>query len=344
MAPNHTKKRSPGRPPRKRAEGSRPSSLRIRWTGFRPMFDYWGNPIERYYQLDTLANAVDAAIVQHDRIVRPTAQRVLGPSPITNLTFELFQEGRYQLIFRLRAANAKHKQASFSFVAAKQAGNVSKLAEQEHANLRVLHERDPEHIARPFLGGTVHLAASRRSGGKARPIFVYTAQWLSQYHELGVARNLCFIVNVKERQHFTMEQTEDLKGQMIGIMARTYDPQSGTCMEVPQIASGDFVVTKPSRGRPKLKLIACRRLLRRMSPVKLIDAVASAEWEWGNSTLHLLPREPRLLLDSLAQAIGREEAASWLLQYVKAARDGKIADTARLPLKEVERLGKARPR
>src|SRR5690606_35872386 len=106
-------------------------------------------------------------------------------------------------------------------------------------------------------------------GGQPRFIYVYLTQWLQGYHELGVQRDLQFYVNVERPLAFTIAQTEILKRRMVEIIARTYSDETHDCMEMPQIASGDFVVTKPSRGEPRVKLIACRRLLRNMTPAKL---------------------------------------------------------------------------
>ena len=73
-------------------------------------------------------------------------------------------------------------------------------------------------------------------------------------------------------------QTEGIKGRIVEIMAATFDAASGESIEMPQVASGDFVVTKPRRGEPRLKLIACRRFVRRMTPAKLIHNILDTEW------------------------------------------------------------------
>jgi len=321
--------------PRSRQPG-RGAGIRTRWTELRPFFDYWGAEIPRYYKLETLSSAVDYALqTKKDQFILPSIQRVLGPSPVVSLTFELFQEGRYQLIFRVKALNARRKQGSFALVAAKKAEDY-KLAAKELANLRVLYGRAPDFIVRPFQGGKVYLPDRYGRTEHGREIFAYVTQWLSSYHELGVNENLQFIVNIKARHTFTIAQTEDLKAKMVEIVARTYSPAKRNCADIPEIASGDFVVTMPPK--PRLKLIACRRMLRNMNPVKLLDRVAAAAWPWGESEFFLAPQDPAMLYGAIARAWGSEETRKAFEQYAAALDAGKFQERLGLPRNTLEEL------
>lgn len=354
--PSHKPKAQSGRSakprPEKLSSGSRPSAkpapsakptapLHVRWTGFRPLFDFWGNEIKRFYKLETLASATEYMISsKRDRWLLPGIQKVLGPAPVVSLSFELFQEGRYQLIFHLKALNAKRKQAEFAFVAAKQGDEFSRVAMAEHANLIALYRRAPEHIVKPFTGGTIYLPDRYGRVEKGREVYTYLTQWLSNYHELGVARNLQFFINVKTPHTFTIAQTEAVKAQMIDTIVRSYDAEKGECMSMPEIASGDFVVTWP-KGRnaiPHIKLIACRKMLRRMTPVKVIDAIAAASWDWGGERLYLIPADPALLYGGFAAALGKEQARSWFEQYVQAVSNRRLRERNALPLETAKEI------
>ncbi len=302
------------------------------------MYDYWGNEIRRHYQIETLGHATERLLATHDAFIVPSIQQLLGPAPLVSLTFELFQEGAFQLIFRVRATNAHRAQTVCSFVAAKKEGDVSRVAAIEHAILNILHARAPEHVVRPLLGGTIPLPA-RGQTAKPRVIYAYLAAWIPHHHELGVTRDLQFFINVKNRHVFTQAQTDDLKGQMIEIIARTYDPVKRECMEMPQIASGDFVVTKPPRGAPRLKLIACRQMLKRVTPASLIQTLLQAHWNWGSRLLRLMPSRPEIFWNALVRARGADEARSWLSQYRHAVAAGKFPQSALLSPAEIERLG-----
>jgi len=330
-----SKRRSPSdrsRQGRERPLGKRAAASRVQWHGFRPLFDYWGNEIKRFYKLETLASATEGMLRGNDRFVVPSVRDVLGPAPVTSLSFDLFQEGKYQLVFRLRAGNAKRKQASFGFVVAKAEGTHSKVAAVEHANLRLLNRRAPDLVVQPFRGGYIHLPDRLGRSGQGRNVYAYVTQWLSGFHELGVDRSLQFFVNTEKPHLFTVGQTEGLKGRMVEIIARSYDARTGKCMDIPQVASGDFVVTKPRQGIPRLKLVACRRMLQRMRPAKILDRILGASWDWGGREFRLAPSDPATLDDALTHALGRADAHTWIHDYRSAVESGTVPEPEALPL------------
>lgn len=335
------KRPSPGKAPRTvrrgRAHGKDAgrvvSVINLRWSGFRPMFDYWGNEIKRFYNLETLSSATEGMLGANDRFIIPSVQEVLGPSRVNSLSFELFQEGKYQLIFRLRAANAKRREATFAFVVAKNDGNFSRLAATEHANLRILNQRAPEWVVRPFRGGHIYLPDRHRRQGRGRAVYVYLTQWLEGFHELGVDRSLQFFINTEKPRLLTIAQTQGLKSRIVAVIARTYDAAKGQCMEIPQAASGDFVITNPRKGAaPKLKLIACRKLLSKMTPAKIIHRIVRSSWDWGGREFRLAPEDPGLLFEGLVRALGKEQARKWLAEYRLAVSSGDLQEHEAFPL------------
>ncbi len=309
---------------------------RIRWSGFRPMNDFWGQEIKRFYQLETLASATEWMVRTRDRFLVQSLQDAMGPAPIMALHFELFQEGKYQLIFRLDASNAKRKRGQFAYVVAKHHEEYSKVARAEHTNLRVLNQRAPGSIVKPFRGGTVFLPDRHHRASHGREVYAYLTQWLGGYHELGVNRNLQFFMNVPKPHTFTIDQTELIKGQMVEIVLRTYDPAKKDCMDMPQIASGDFVVTPAGRSQPKVKLIACRRMLTHATPVKIMQRIFQASWEWDGKELRLPPSDPAVLRQAFVRALGKEQAAAWFGDYAKAVRSGRIAENEAFPVSLME--------
>jgi hypothetical protein len=315
------------------------AALEVRWEALRPLYDFWGNKIPRYYRLESLTRAVEGLIHGRDKFIAPSVHAMAGPSPVVSMAFELFQEGQYQLIFLLKATNERRKRVMLGFVVAKRPGDFSKLAAQEHENLRMLHGRAPEHIVRPFHGGRILLQDRRLGPGRTWEIYAYLTQWLPSYHELGVAQNLQFYVNVKQPQLFTVDETEHLKGQMVEIVAKSFSPEHRDCMEMPQIASGDFVVTKPTQAKPRLKLIACRRMLRNMTPAKVLHRILSAEWDWGGKRFRLAPENPDTVLEGLTRALGADAARAWLQEYGAQLEKGAFPERPPLTLHALREMG-----
>ncbi len=304
----------------------------------RPLYDYWGNEIPRFYRVETLASATDRLITTGDTFIVPSIKDVLGPAPVTSLAFELFQEGKYQLIFRINAGNARRKRAAFGFVVAKNGAELSKVAAAEHQNLRTLHARIPKYVVKPFRGGEIFLPDRHGRREHHRQVYAYLTQWMGTFHELGVTRSLQFYINVKNPVTLSIAQTEQLKALMVEIIAGSYDPQARDCMEMPQIASGDFVVTKPGKGDLKLRLIACRRLLKNVRPAQLVDKIVTASWPWGQRELYLAPADPEQTLRAFQRAWGTSQTKIWLEAYRNDIERGRLREQEALPLEAIRKV------
>jgi hypothetical protein len=110
-------------------------------------------------------------------------------------------------------------------------------------------------------------------------------------------------------------------------------------MDMPQLASGDFVVTKPARGALKIRMIACRKLILNLTPARLLSRLANTSWDWGGREFHLAPVEAATLVKALETAVGKETARDWLTQYVEAVRAGRVKAAAPLLIKELSAFG-----
>ncbi len=163
-------------------------------------------------------------------------------------------------------------------------------------------------------------------------------QWLHGFHELGIARDHQFFVNIGTPQRFSKVHTSLIRQRIIGVIVGTYDAKERNCMAMPEIASGDFVVTKPKSGAPQVKLIACRNLLTRMTPAKLVDAILKVRWDWGGREFRLAPADARELLEALSAALGASAARAWLAAYRKAVASRKLPERDSFSLADVDAL------
>lgn len=297
------------------------------------MYDFSGKEMRRFYNLETLASATEKQIAERRGVVISCIRRLLDLTPIAMLEFELFQEGAYQLIFKVRATNINQRKITFSLVVAKNSAELSSVAKAVYGNLLSLNKRAPKLVVKPYTEDTIYLPDRYRRKEHAREIYAYTTEWPGGYHELGVGRNHQFFMNTTKRHVFSRQETERLKQRMIEIIVRTYDPVRHECMAMPQITSGDFVVTAP-RGAPppRLKLIACRNISRRMTPAKVIDRIAGEKWNWAGRPLRLLPADPADLFEAFTNALGTRSASNWLSAYTEGVARKKFHQRRALPL------------
>jgi len=336
MAPpkSRKKKSSPTKGPRKKTsrnkyeKGGTPFT-QIKWKNLVPMYDFWGKEFKRYYKLETLASAVEGLFKgrAHDPFLSPNIKSALGPSRITRCEIELFQEGFYQLIFKMKVQNSQKRRATFALVVAKDHQGLSETAKREHRTLIELFGRATQCFARPLKGGTLYLPDRHRRKENDRYVYAYMTEWQHGHHELGIQRNGQFFVNIPKPVPFTKPQTQQLKRRMVEMVIRSYDPVKRSCMAIPQIASGDFVVTLPGKQAPRLKIIACRDLITGVSPSKLLHSILVAEWEWSDNQIRLAPDSYEDWEQALHNAIGKTRSNDWMTVYrqdVKKKRFRKL--------------------
>jgi hypothetical protein len=324
-APKSRKKTiSPTKGPRKKTARNRYQKngvpfTQIKWKNLGPMYDFWGKEFKRYYQLETMANAVEGLFKERarDSFLAPSIKSALGPAKITRCEIELFQEGYYQLIFRMKVQNSQKRKGTFALVVAKDNKGLSETAKREHHTLNQLYERAPQCFVRTLKGGTLFLPDRHRRKENDRFIYAYVTEWQHGYHELGIQKNGQFFVNIPKPVRMNNAQTQQLKRRMVEMVIRSYDPVKRNCMAIPQIASGDFVVTLPGKQNPRLKLIACRELTPRVSPSKLIHSLLSAEWEWSGEQVRLAPDSYEDWEQALNNALGKNRAKDWMAVYRK---------------------------
>lgn len=296
------------------------------------MYDYSGKEFRRFFKLETLVSATERQVSEHRGVVVSCVKRLLDPTPIATLDFELFQEGRYQLLFKVSATNTHRQKTTFAFVVAKNGAELSSVTKTQYRNLLSLNKRVPKLVVKPYTEDTIYFPDRHRRKEHAREIYAYTTEWLGGYHELGVGRNHQYFIHTAKRHVFSRRETEHLKQRAIEIIVRTYDPMRHECMDMPQIASGDFVVTAPRGATPRLKLVACRNILRRMTPAKVIDRIAGEKWNWAGRPMRLLPADPADFFEAITNALGKKSASNWLSGYTEGVARKKFHQRRALPL------------
>ena len=333
-APNpHNRSASKGR---KKRPHRRDTGLRAKWTGFRLFRDASGAPLKRYYNLDTLASATNRLLREKRNFILRAVQGILGPSEVTSLEFELARENNYRFVFRLEAGNARRKQAQFAFVAAKHHENYSKVLATEHHNLRLLHERAPDHVVKPFAGGRIWLPPGRRKDQPRREVYAYLTQWLGGFHEVSLDSKGRLTAIGQRKKVYSKAQMEAIKAEVALAVLRSYDAESETAMEIPQISSGDLMVTPPQKTEPRIKITGCRRLLKNATPAKLIHRIVSAEWETEEAIFSLAPEDPNVIAEAVYNALGRETGRMWFQHYLHALDRGRFKACPALPRDAVE--------
>ena len=274
------------------------------------MKDYWGDPIRWHFTPDALRHSLEGLVNSADDILVAPVEELFGPgawSSIRRMEFDHFQEGEFQIIFRVTAETGSKEQGVFCLVVAKSPGARSRVAEKEFRALRRVAARVPGVTVRPITSGYVGLREKQRDVS----IFCYTTHWLDGYHELGVDDKMNFFINEKPFHHYSPAQTDQIKATILALCLAVYDRERGEAMGIPLIGAGDCVVTRPKRNRPTDVMFIC---VRGMEKVRNLEACLRLyidyEGEWGGKVFRLRPADKGLLEDTVTRVCCEEHQMS----------------------------------
>lgn len=333
---SHVAKR---RPKRENIVGAHGQPIFIKFKNMGPMRDFEGNEYKRHYQMETLTSALENQVRGGDRFINSSVKSILGSVPIKTLTFELAQESKYQLIFRVKIMNINRKQLTLGLVVAKNNKEYTELLKKEHALLRILHERVPKCFIEPLKGGLVFLPDRHKRKEHDRELYAYCTEWMPGFQPLSVQKNNNLSLGDPITERFTKAQTQALKRRMVEIVVRSYDPVRRNGMSIPEITSGDFKGTKAAKNtNPLLKVTACRDMENRISPAQLLHKMLESQWEWNKSIYHFTPDDPRELIQALTNALGKADAMDWFSQYYKSVKVKRLPENERFSLYMMDEL------
>jgi len=231
-----------------------------------------------------------------------------------------FQEGQFQYIFRVAARRRTGGRVHMAMVVAKGGQENSAMAQREYRHLRRLYRRRPQIVVPPLAGGPIPAP-----GGP--PLFIYFTRWLASHHELGVDGRLNFFVNEAPLHHFSRQASERIRASILTHLFALYDPIAKTTPEPPQVASGDFVISRPTAGRPvSLRLIACRDIRRPVSLEGCLRLYLGYHGDWAGKVFTLVPKDPKLLFTALHEGLVASNSGTITWDRLKAALEAYAAE------------------
>lgn len=178
---------------------------------------------------------------------------------IKSVKAELFQQGYFQFIFRVKVQDRLSRRAAFCLVLSKgipqmQADNITI---DEYNNLQRYSSRYPEFFVEPLV------LVDRNANG----LVLYSSKFYSQQLEIDYkidgleGRNGLFINSLKVKNDccaFSLEEQNPLLEEMIKILAVAYDENSCEAIEGLRISAGDFIVNYKDTNNFSMRLIAIR--------------------------------------------------------------------------------------
>ncbi len=322
-----------GKRPASARRGSRVGAeARIR-VCIEPKLNYWGEPLprripDRVIQSALLrrAMAADGFLMQ---ALTSMPSRTEQSIRIRTADFRHFQEGDYQMVFRVNLRLYHDPRPRRLCVLVSKGDAVSlRIAATEYRLLRQWSRRRPEQVIAPYASDMIRLPVG--SGSGAGRLFVYATPWLDGFHELGVTADLRFFVNEQPLQRFAPAWTDLIKARILALCWSLYDPEKGTMPAPPLIGAGDIMITRPQAGRqPDVRLIAARGVNRVAGLEDCLCQLLAYAGDWGGRRFTLRPADPACLwkavYDGLVVAHGMSES------QVRQALDSVLAGSLPSP-------------
>jgi hypothetical protein len=309
-------------------------AARTKWTGLETLPAGEGPESRRFYRIDTLASAVDGMLRGKDAFFTSTLKKLLGPADITAARFHLARDRKHEYVFRVEAGNARRKQITLALVVAKHQGDFSTLVKAEFDTMRKLRSRLGRNAPDLYRNGIIYLP-ERRSKKEGRELQAYLRQWVPGEGSPAVAAPDQLCVLTHPPRLLSRADTALIRAEMIRILVSAWHPARREGPDFADIGLDDFLIRFTGPGKPKLRLLSCRKTTR-MNPGELAAAIARRTWRNEEGSFSLLPESPEDFYDILIKAQGRETAASILNAWrEKKAGSGAPPEAWRGTLREL---------
>ncbi len=311
-----------------RGQTARPLVFTTKWNNMVELLDHRSKPFRRFYQLETLASAVDKLVRDRDRLIQPAIEKVLGPGAANSLIFTLSAEDEFRLVFTMKVTTAAKRKTQLSLVVAKNPEEGSRRVTQEYKHLRLLHEQLKEEMTEPLRAGIIFLPDRYRREEHHRELQAYLTALPVGYEPLGIHRNLQYTAGTTPPHTFSKKETEGLKQKMCTLAIKAFNPVTRNGLDTGQLDASTFQVNRTGKSLPKLKLFNCVHMQTRLTSTRVISFLLTDTWTCRDTESAVAPESPSMFFEAVVNAVGPETAKQWLKQYCHQAKAGKVKSTS----------------
>jgi hypothetical protein len=297
---------------------------------------------KRFFQIETLASAVEGQIALKDPGIIASFREAFGPMTVSSMTFDLIGETRYHLVFQVKAASFKQRPRTLGMVVAKNHEEGSKATSAEYKALQQLAPRLGKMILKTYQSGRVYLPDRYRRTDVKRTLFLYMTEWTSGFSTFSANKTGQIRLTGKTTHVYTRKETENFKVNLIGLFAAAYDPIRRTGMDVRASSFESFVVRHTTSGNMVPKLVAPPPLTSKLSPTQLIDRILTLEWRTESAPFPVAPLAPEDVYLGLTSTVDNERVHDWLNAYLRTRKE-KATGVFREYLEELDVYINSRP-
>lgn len=312
-----------------------------RWSVDRTLTPVYSAPPRRYYQLDTLTNALDGELDAGNAFFFAIATKEMHSRRLAALHGALSFENDAILEFNLTFTAASRKKARLRLVVAKNDGELAEVVTAQFDILKSLAKRLPKHVPTPLKQGRIFLPDRHRRRNLDRQLPAYVTRPLPKAAPCAITKTGQFTIGHPQPKLLSQNDSEALKRRLLELCFRSYHAPDGSAMPPPRLDQGALRLITHANARPEPIVAECRTLWTGLTTTSLLHRVTGFDWTAQGVPVPLLPRDPGLLSQALINALGKDDAIRWLTAYRDTLDRGDLTEHHRLPASTIAQLVEA---
>lgn len=285
----------------------------FKWTGMDRTF----GTHKRFYQMQTLASAIEGQMAIKDPGIVGSFRDAYGPMSVSALTFDLEGETAYHFVFRVRATVQKQAPRSLGMIVAKNHEEGAKAVAAQYRALQLLKKPLGKSVVQTFQAGRVYLPDRYRRTDVKRMLHLYMMEWSNGFSTFTADRNGQLKLTGKTPHTCTRKETEGFKVKLLGIFAAAYDPLQRTGLDQRASSFDNFLVRQTASGQIVPKLVSPPPISDKITPTRLIDRALHLEWETDGEPFALAPESPEDVYQGLSSSVDKERVRDWINAFLR---------------------------
>ncbi len=316
----------------KTREPKRGAGIRFDWDFNHPPYHPSAPPARHFFQGESLARSLELAIARADSLLFPASTRGVAPSNVQAVSGAIVAENNYSIEIHLEFRGIERKSHRLRLVVARNDQELALMVKAEGRNLTAVAPRLPKQLAPPLAGGLLFLPDRHRRTGQNRRIPAYATRPIPESLYCGIGGPEQFIAYSASPRLLSRDVTDKIKGRILEICMRSFDPRARTAMPPPDLQRGTLRLSARAGAAGEFVITGCPFLWDHMDHVGLIHRLTGFDWKEGDRGMPLLPADHGLLREAMIIALGKPTSREWLKEYAAALEQGRYKPHHRFSL------------
>lgn len=286
---------------------------------------------KRFYQLETLANAIEGGINRGDSWLAAVFRESLMGSRPDSMNLELQWENTYALAFRIGATTTRGQSANLLLVCAKNHQEHNERLRGEITVLNQLAPRCPAGVLPIRAEGTFYLP--QKHGGKGRQVLACVRAWPGKCLPAECTPKGQYVLVGPERKLLSRAESEDYGFALALLLLQAFDALTRTGPSLNSLHEGD-ILCRQFRTSLAPSLMHCPRLTRYRSIQAYVKGLLLWEPRPGSGVYPMQLISAHSFVRALRQGLGDDLAPEAIRRLSAAGGEVSLPESTVAALRE----------